>query len=49
MISQIVEWAEIIIDYETRNKYRIYDLDQRPLGYIFERGKGRAADLLPFP
>ncbi|MCY4644765.1 MAG: phospholipid scramblase-related protein [Bacteriovoracales bacterium] len=40
MISQHKELAEIIFDFETRNKYDIYDLNKKPLGHILERGKG---------
>jgi len=39
-IQQRKELTEILIDWETRNKYAILDKHKREVGFIAERGKG---------
>ena len=40
IIRQIKEWAEIIINFESRNKYEIQSPSGEKLGYIVERDGG---------
>jgi len=40
VIQQIKEWVEIVVNFETRNKYEIYTADGARLGYIIERDGG---------
>jgi uncharacterized protein YxjI len=39
-IRQVKEWVEILIDWETTNKYRVYDPQKQELGFLAERGGG---------
>ncbi len=40
VIKQEKEWAEIIINWETSNKYSIFDSQKQKIGFIAERGSG---------
>lgn len=40
LIQQVKEWTEIIINFETRNKYKILSTDGSDLGFMAEQGKG---------
>jgi hypothetical protein len=39
-IQQIKEWTEILINFETRNKYRLFNRDNDELGFAAESNKG---------
>jgi uncharacterized protein YxjI len=39
-VQQRKEWAEILIDWETANKYAVLDEQKRQIGYIAERSDG---------
>lgn len=39
-IRQKKELMEIIVDFETRNKYEILDEQQNSIGWVIEKGKG---------
>ncbi len=39
-VQQRKEWTEILIDWETRNKYAVLDDDRRELAWIAERATG---------
>jgi uncharacterized protein YxjI len=39
-VEQVLEGFEIILGWETRNKYRILDQDRRPLAYAAEKSSG---------
>lgn len=39
-IQQVKEWAEILIDFESRNKYQILDENQAALGFAAESDSG---------
>ncbi|MBF8268543.1 MAG: hypothetical protein HW386_252 [Gammaproteobacteria bacterium] len=45
VIRQIKEWAEILINFEAKNKYEIQTLSGEKLGYILERDGGLLATL----
>ena len=40
VIQQIKEWVEIVINFETKNKYEIHTASGGMLGYIIERDSG---------
>ena len=40
LIHQVKEWGEILVDFETRNKYHLLTPGGEPLGFIAERNKG---------
>ena len=40
VVHQIKEWVEIVINFETKNKYEILSLSGDRLGYIVERDGG---------
>lgn len=40
IISQKIELAEALFDYESRNKYAIYSSNRAPVAYAAEQGKG---------
>ena len=39
-VKQQKEWAEIMADYETANKYALLDSQKRPIGFAAEAGGG---------
>lgn len=45
LIQQVKEWAEIIANFETRNKYQILSTSGNELGFMAEQGKGFGAML----
>lgn len=45
VIQQLKEWVEIVVNFETKNKYEIYTTAGNRLGYIFERDSGVLASL----
>jgi hypothetical protein len=44
-VQQRKEWVEIVVDFETRNKYAILDAAKNQIGFIAERS-GRFLDVL---
>lgn len=44
-VQQRKEWVEVVIDFETLNKYVILDANKQELGLIAERGGGFGATL----
>ena len=44
-VQQRKEWAEILVNWETANKYAVMDSRGKDLGYIGERGTGLMAIL----
>ena len=46
IVSQKIELAEVLIDYESRNKYTIYGSNRAPVAYAAEQGKGFLAILM---
>jgi len=46
VVSQKVELAEMLLDYESRNKYAIYSTNKTPVAYAAEQGKGIMAILM---
>ena len=40
VIRQVKEWVEIVVNFETKNKYELYSADGNMLGYIMERDGG---------
>jgi uncharacterized protein YxjI len=45
-VRQRKEWAEILIDWETRNQYEVLDADGEELGIVSERARGARAFLM---
>ena len=45
-IHQVKEWAEILVDFETRNKYQVLDEAGNNIGFIAEQNKGFFAALV---
>ncbi len=45
-VHQVREWAEILVDFETRNKYEILDREENKIGFIAEKNKGFWAALI---
>ena len=45
-VQQVLEGFEILLGYETRNKYRILDENMNPVAYAAEASKGLAAALM---
>jgi len=45
LISQVKEWGEILINFESRNRYRICDEEGEELGFAAEEGGGLGAML----
>jgi uncharacterized protein YxjI len=45
-VRQLKEWAEILVGWETHNRYEACDLDGRPVVYIGETGEGWGNALL---
>lgn len=39
-IKQIKEWGEIILNFESKNRYALRDESGKDIGYLFERGDG---------
>ncbi len=40
MIQQVKEWGEIIINWETANRYKLMDINKNEIGFVAERHKG---------
>ena len=40
LIHQVKEWAEILVNFETRNKYKIIDENTAPVGFMAEEAGG---------
>jgi hypothetical protein len=40
IVSQKIELAEMLLDYESRNKYTVYGANRAPVAYAAEQGKG---------
>jgi uncharacterized protein YxjI len=40
VIQQVKEWAEIIVDFETSNKYEVLDDSGNKKGFVAEKGSG---------
>ena len=40
IIKQKKEWLEILTQFETRNRYEIYDQNDNIVGHIIEKGSG---------
>jgi hypothetical protein len=45
-VQQVLEGFEIMLGYETRNKYRILDEDMTPIAFAAEASQGFAAALM---
>lgn len=45
LIQQVKEWAEILTNFETRNKYQILSPNGGELGFMAEQGSGFGATL----
>lgn len=45
-VRQEKEWAEILVDWETVNRYTVLDPEQRPVALLAERGGGLWRTLL---
>ncbi|RLA67149.1 MAG: scramblase [Epsilonproteobacteria bacterium] len=39
-IHQVKEWAEILVNFETRNKYKVIDENGTPVGFMAEEAGG---------
>jgi len=39
-VSQKKEWTEILVDFETRNQYKVLDVDKKEVGTISEVSSG---------
>ena len=44
-VKQRKEWTEILTDFETRNKYDLFDAEGMPVGHIAEHANGIAGTL----
>lgn len=45
-VQQVMEGFEILLGYETRNKYRIFDEEMNPIAFAAEASKGLGAALM---
>ena len=45
-VQQVLEGFEILLGYETRNKYRILDEDMNPIAFAAEASKGLGAAIM---
>jgi uncharacterized protein YxjI len=45
-VQQVLEGFEIVLGWETRNKYRILDENLRPIGFAAEQSKGVMSSIL---
>ncbi len=43
LVRQRKEWAEILVDFETRNRYELLDASGRPVGFVAEESGGAGA------
>lgn len=44
-VEQVLEGFEIVLGWETKNKYRIFDENKRPLAYAAEQSRGILSSL----
>jgi len=40
LIQQVKEWAEIVVNFETKNKYKILNTEQQQVGFMAEKKQG---------
>jgi uncharacterized protein YxjI len=45
-VQQVLEGFEVLLGYETRNKYRILDADMNPIAFAAEASKGLGAAIM---
>ena len=45
-VQQVIEGFEILLGYETRNKYRIFDEEMNPIAFAAEASKGFRAAIM---
>jgi hypothetical protein len=45
-VQQVIEGFEILLGYETRNKYRIFDEEMNPIAFAAEASKGIGAAIM---
>ncbi|RYE81223.1 MAG: hypothetical protein EOO74_00910 [Myxococcales bacterium] len=46
VVVQQTELAEMVLDYESRNKYAVYGSNRQPVAYAAEQGKGLLATIM---